>query len=66
MASTPNTGLQRRRANLRRAVIATLVVACLGMLTGYFREEPDGPLHGVQSTTAGVLAPVQEAVTERW
>lgn len=60
MSSSPNTGIQRRRANLRRAVIATLVVACLGLLTGYFRESPQGPLHSVQSSTAGVLAPVQE------
>lgn len=60
MASNPNTGIQRRRANLRRAVIATLVIACLGLLTGYFREDPDGPLHSVQSSTAGILAPVQE------
>jgi rod shape-determining protein MreC len=60
MASSSSSGLQRRRANVRRAVIATLVVACLGLLTGYFREAPDGPLHKVQSSTAGVMAPVQE------
>jgi rod shape-determining protein MreC len=60
MASSSNTGLQRRRANLRRAVIATLVVICLGLLTGYFRESPEGPLHSVQSSTAGAMAPVQE------
>ena len=60
MANSSNTGIQRRRANVRRAVIATLAVACLGLLTGYFREAPDGPLHTVQSSTAGVMAPVQE------
>jgi cell shape-determining protein MreC len=60
MANSTNTGIQRRRANLRRAVIASLVVACLALLTGYFREAPSGPLHTVQSSTAGVMAPVQE------
>mgnify|MGYP001178222380 CR=1 FL=1 len=60
MGASHNSGLQRRRANLRRAVIATLVVAGLALLTGYFREESVGPLHSVQSSTAGVMAPVQE------
>lgn len=56
------TGAGRRRAAMRRAVIATLVVACLAIFTGYFRESDTGPLHGVQSSTAGVMAPVQEVV----
>ncbi|MEQ8834605.1 MAG: rod shape-determining protein MreC [Miltoncostaeaceae bacterium] len=58
--STSGSGVQRRRANVRRAVIASLVVACLGLMTGYFREDGAGPLHSVQSSTAGVMAPVQE------
>jgi len=64
MAMSPNTGIARRRANVRRAIIATLVVACLALFTGYFREADTGPLHGVQSSTAGVMAPVQEVASK--
>jgi rod shape-determining protein MreC len=44
-------------------VIAVLAVACLIIFTGYFREGTDGPLHGVQATSASVIAPVQEGAT---
>ena len=44
--ATQGTGLARRRANLRRGAIATLVVVCLALFSGYFRESDDGPLHG--------------------
>jgi rod shape-determining protein MreC len=62
--ATQGTGLARRRANLRRGAIATLVVACLALFSGYFRESGDGPLHGVQSAAAGVVAPIQDVATE--
>ena len=48
MAVAATTGIARRRANVRRIVIATLVIACLAIFTGYFRESTDGPLHGAQ------------------
>ncbi len=60
MAPPPSSGFGRRRATVRRAIIATLVIACMALFTGYFREAETGPLHGVQSSTAGVMAPVQE------
>ena len=63
MASSATTGIARRRANVRRVVIAGLVILCLALFTGYFRESDDGPLHGAQSAAASVIAPVQEVAT---
>jgi rod shape-determining protein MreC len=65
MASSPaTTGIARRRANLRRGVIAVLVILCLALFTGYFRESDGGPLHGAQSAAASVISPVQEVATK--
>jgi len=64
MASSATTGIARRRATLRRVVIAALVIVCLAVFTGYFRESDDGPLHGAQSAAASVVAPVQEVATK--
>jgi rod shape-determining protein MreC len=63
MAVPATSGIARRRATVRRGVIAVLAVACLIIFTGYFREGTDGPLHGVQATSASVIAPVQEGAT---
>lgn len=63
MSTQANSGLARRRAQMRRAIIATLVLICLGLLTGYFRESDSGPLHGVQSSAAGVVAPIQDVAS---
>lgn len=63
MAMAATTGIARRRANVRRGVIAALVIACLAIFTGYFRESTGGPLHGAQSTAASVVAPVQDVAT---
>lgn len=64
MASTSaTTGIARRRANVRRGIIAALVIVCLGLFTVYFRESDDGALHGAQSTAASVISPVQEVAT---
>lgn len=63
MAVAATTGIARRRANVRRIIIATLVIACLAIFTGFFRESSDGPLHGAQSTAASIVAPVQEVAT---
>lgn len=64
MAVAATTGIARRRANVRRLVIAALVIACLAIFTGYFRESSGGPLHGAQSASASVVAPVQEVATK--
>ncbi|WP_217915569.1 rod shape-determining protein MreC [Miltoncostaea marina] len=63
MSTSASTGIARRRAILRRGVIATLVVVCLAIFTGYFRESSDGPLHDAQGAAASVVAPVQEVAT---
>ncbi len=64
MASTPaTTGIARRRANVRRGIIAALVIVCLAIFTGYFRETDDGPLHGAQSAAASVISPVQDVAS---
>jgi rod shape-determining protein MreC len=63
MASSATTGIARRRANVRRGVIAALAILCLAIFTGYFRESDEGPLHGAQSAAASVIAPVQEVAT---
>jgi rod shape-determining protein MreC len=44
----------------RRAVLATLVVLSLFLLTAYFGESSGGTLHGVQRGAMEVLAPIQE------
>jgi rod shape-determining protein MreC len=63
MAVPATSGIARRRATVRRGVIAVLAVVCLVIFTGYFREGDDGPLHDVQATSASVIAPVQEGAT---
>lgn len=63
MAVPATSGIARRRATVRRGVIAVLAVVCLIIFTGYFREGSGGPLHGVQATSASVIAPVQEGAT---
>lgn len=60
MATQANTGLARRRVTVRRGAIAVLVLICVALFTGYFRESDGGTLHGVQDTAGGVVAPVQE------
>jgi rod shape-determining protein MreC len=63
MGTQANSGIARRRATFRRATITILVLVCLALFTGYFRETDGGPLHGAQSAAAGVVAPVQEVAT---
>lgn len=63
MATQANTGLSRRRVTVRRGVVVALVLACLVLLTGYFREADDGPLHGAQDAVAGAFAPVQDGAS---
>jgi cell shape-determining protein MreC len=64
MASPGSTGIARRRANVRRGVIAALALLCLVIFTGYFRESDGGPLHDVQSGAAAVVSPIQDVASE--
>jgi rod shape-determining protein MreC len=43
----------------RRIVAGVLALVSLTMITVYFREADDGPLHGVQSVAASVLHPFE-------
>jgi rod shape-determining protein MreC len=43
----------------RRLVVGLLILASLAMITVYFRESPNGGLHGFQSTGASVLRPFE-------
>lgn len=63
MAVPATSGIARRRATMRRGIIAALVIVCLVIFTGYFREGDEGPLHDVQATSASVISPVQEGAT---
>ncbi len=63
MAIPASSGIARRRSTVRRAVIAGLVVLCLVIFTGYFRESGSGPFHSVQNGAASVVSPVQEVAT---
>jgi rod shape-determining protein MreC len=45
----------------RRLVVGLLVLASLVMITVYFRESPNGSLHGFQSAGASVLRPFEVA-----
>lgn len=63
MAIPASSGIARRRSTVRRVIIAGLVVLCLVIFTGYFRESGSGPFHSVQNGAASVVAPVQEVAT---
>jgi rod shape-determining protein MreC len=45
----------------RRLVLGILVLAALGLLTGYFREGDTGALHGAQRSSVNVSAPFESA-----
>ncbi len=45
----------------RRLVVGLLVLVSLAMITVYFRESPNGGLHGFQSAGASVLRPFEIA-----
>ncbi len=52
--------MYRKQVRRRRAVLLLLVVASLTLLSLYFREGTDGPLHRVQRVVAAALGPVAE------
>jgi len=43
----------------RRLIVGLLILASLAMITVYFRESPNGGLHGFQSAGASVLRPFE-------
>ena len=49
----------RRRALRRRLIAAVLLFLSVALLTLYFRESPDGPVHRAQERALRVLAPLQ-------
>ncbi len=51
--------MARQRALRRRIVVATLVLLSVALLTVYFRESSDGPVHRLEATTMNVVAPLQ-------
>ena len=58
-ASTTYPSSRAAGALRRRLVAAILVVVSLAMLTAYFREADNGPMHDVQGAVASVLHPFQ-------
>ena len=48
----------------RRAVLALLVAVSLILLTAYFGESPNSPLHAVQRGVGDVLSPVQDGASK--
>ena len=48
-----------RSATRRRVVVGILVVLSLALLSVYFRESSDGPLHGAQDVGATAIRPFQ-------
>jgi rod shape-determining protein MreC len=48
----------------RRAVLALLVAVSLILLTVYFGESPNSPLHAVQRGVGDVLSPVQDGASK--
>jgi rod shape-determining protein MreC len=64
MGTQTKTSLAKRRIALRRIVLGSLVVLCLGLFTVYFREPERGSLHGVQAGVGGLVAPL-ESITDR-
>jgi rod shape-determining protein MreC len=53
-----------KQVRRRRAVLALLVGVSLILLTAYFGESPQSPLHSVQRGIVEVLSPVQEGASK--
>jgi rod shape-determining protein MreC len=52
-----------KQVRRRRAVVATLVVVSVLLLTAYFGESPSSPLHSVQRGIVEVFSPVEEGAS---
>jgi rod shape-determining protein MreC len=57
--ASPSYGSRGSGSLGRRAVVVALVIVCLALITGYFREGDAGRLHDVQGSAARVLEPFQ-------
>jgi rod shape-determining protein MreC len=55
--------LHDKQIRRRRAVLALLVVISLALLTDYFGESSNSPLHSVQQGIATVLSPLQSGAS---
>ena len=53
-----------KQVRRRRAVLALLVVVSLILLTAYFGESPQSPLHNVQRGIVQVFSPVQAGASK--
>ena len=53
-----------KQVRRRRAVLLLLVITSLILLTAYFGESPDSPLHSVQRGVVEVLSPIQEGASK--
>jgi rod shape-determining protein MreC len=53
-----------KQVRRRRAVLALLVGVSLILLTAYFGESPNSPLHSIQRGIVEVLSPVQEGASK--
>jgi rod shape-determining protein MreC len=56
--------VQDKQVRRRRLVLALLVGVSLILLTAYFGESPNSPLHNVQRGIVEVLSPVQEGASK--
>jgi rod shape-determining protein MreC len=53
-----------KQVRRRRAVLALLVAVSLILLTAYFGETPNSPLHNVQRGVVEVLSPVEDGASQ--
>ena len=53
-----------KQVRRRRAVLGLLVAVSLILLTAYFGETPNSPLHTVQRGVVEVLSPVEQGASE--
>jgi rod shape-determining protein MreC len=56
--------VHEKQVRRRRAVLALLVGVSLILLTAYFGESPNSPLHTVQRGIVEVLSPIQEGASK--
>ena len=62
-ASCSAIRMYRRDLRRRRAVLVTLIVASLVLLSLHFSESGSGPLHGAQRGVASLLAPLEDVAS---
>jgi rod shape-determining protein MreC len=56
--------VQDKQVRRRRAVLGLLVGVSLILLTAYFGEAPNSPLHAIQRGVVEVLSPIQEGASK--